>query len=406
MRVFQLPVFYALLWVSSAYSSEAGDQSSITQDFGHILMEGLIDESRPVTAHFWFETGELSYETGMEGKMRLSGAIQESSPGRVIRFQGLLSEESDTSSLAWMSGTHEGCRVDEEMGHFDVKWDKGTETEPAVLSGKLEKVNGEQKSTIYLRQITPPGEAPLDYHRFRETYERKRGDSTLDRELSIVFPQVRSDHPAHETVNAVIRHWAYQSLVDFTDKPDVAHAAPSLPQIESALRAELPDRAQPEKMNIEQQEAVQVSHLFKVLHNRGGLLCLRMTMTQYLGGAHQMYSSRHLVFDLTTGSTLKLNDLLIDGWRRPLTQMANEDLRVQFGLKEGEPLISPGPLQEKFKLNDNLFMSDEGLGFYFDPYEIASFSLGPVITILPLQKIGHLIRRDSVLWGIQNSKAQ
>jgi hypothetical protein len=406
MRVFQVPVLYAFLLVSSSYSAEEGDQSSITQDFGHVLMEGLIDESRPVTAHLWFETGELSFETGMEGKKWLSGVIKESSPGRVIRFQGVLTAESDTSSLAWISGDHEGCKVDEEMGHFEVKWNKGTGTEPAVLSGKLEKVSGGQKSTIHVRQISPPGGAPLDYHRFRETYERKRGDSTLDRELSLVFPQVRSDHPAHETVNAVIRQWVYQSLLDLPDKPDFTRAAPCLSQIESALRAELPDRAHPEKINIERQEAVQVSHLFKVLHNRDGLLCLRMTTTQYLGGAHQMYSSRHLIFDLTTGGTLNLNDLLIDEWRVALTQMATEDLRVQFGLKEGEPLISPGPLQEEFKLNDNLFIIDEGLGFYFDPYEIASFSVGPVITILPLQKIRHLILRDSVLWSIQNSKAQ
>jgi hypothetical protein len=51
MRVFQLPVFDALLWVTSAYCSEEGDQSSITQDFGHVLMEGVIDESHRVIAH-------------------------------------------------------------------------------------------------------------------------------------------------------------------------------------------------------------------------------------------------------------------------------------------------------------------------------------------------------------------
>jgi hypothetical protein len=63
----------------------------------------------------------------------------------------------------------------------------------------------------------------------------------------------------------------------------------------------------------------------------------------------------------------------------------DRDLRVQFVLKEGESLVSPGLLQEEFKLNDNLFISDEGLGFYFDPYEIAPFSLGNITPFISLK---------------------
>jgi hypothetical protein len=289
-----------------------------------------------------------------------------------------------------MSGEHEGCRIDEQIGHFEANWKMGTDTEPAVLSGKLQRLKGGQKSTIHLRQVSPPGGVAVDYHRFQEKYTRTRGDSKLRRELSLVFPQIRSGSPVPAAVNATIRHWAHHHLQDPSGEPDVARTAPSLPQIEATLRAEIPDRSKPENMDIDWQEAMQVAHLFKVLHNRNDLLCLRMTTTQYLGGAHEMYSARHLIFDLKTGRALKADDLLIQGWKEPLTKMAAEDLRAQFGLQEDEPLTSPGPLDAELKLNGNLFISEEGLGFYFSPYEIAPFSLGAITPILPLQKVRHL----------------
>ena len=111
-----------------------------------------------------------------------------------------------------------------------------------------------------------------------------------------------------------------------------------------------------------------------------------------------MFWARHLIFDLLSGRELKIEDELKSGWYGEVKALAESSVRRQFGLKPGNPLTSPGPLSaENFELNENWFISAEGLGFYFDPYEIASFASGAIIPLIPLKKLKPMIRTGSPL---------
>jgi hypothetical protein len=77
-----------------------------------------------------------------------------------------------------------------------------------------------------------------------------------------------------------------------------------------------------------------------------------------------------------------------------------EALRDQAGLKQGEPLQTGGFFEDTVTAPDNFFLAEPGLGFHWDPYEIAPYAAGPVEVIIPYNRIGSLLSsRGAVLIG-------
>lgn len=395
MRVVYLSLIFQMLWILPAWSSAEADEASVTDELGYVAMEGFIEGRQPVRAYLWFEPNH-------EGGIWILGSLHETSPRKCTRIHGSKSKESDELSLYLSSNTHGG----ETIGCLEAKWNKSTETDLASLTGNLRMLKGGSSPVIQLREIKPPGSVELDYHRFEESYERSRGINTLHRQLGIAFPQITTTDPNHRAINETIRHWARYLLEDSSVTPDLTKTSPKLTEIEGVLRAELPDRSEPEQMVINRQEDIRISHVMEVLYNQNGLLCLRITTTKDLGGAHEMFYSQHLTFDLLTGSVLKANDLLNKGWKAAIAPIAADNLREQFELEAGAKLSAAGLKDEDFKLNDNFFINNEGLGFYFDPYEIAPFSLGAITPMISLHKISSLIRQGSALWRIQECQIE
>jgi hypothetical protein len=86
------------------------------------------------------------------------------------------------------------------------------------------------------------------------------------------------------------------------------------------------------------------------------------------------------------------------GWRDPLNVLAEAQLRAQYELKESDSLNDKGPLfEDVFELNDNWFLSPEGLGFSFDPYEIGPYAAGFIELVIPYSKLKAWVKPGSAL---------
>jgi hypothetical protein len=256
---------------------------------------------------------------------------------------------------------------------------------------------------VTFKQIIAPGSVPIEYHLFEESYHRRRGDESLDRRVSIGFPQLRSNEPAHQRINDVIRHCAAQRLIDPSEKPQMAGAAPSLAKIDQSLRASIPARKNPPLIEVGIQEAIQFDHQFTVVYNQDHLLCLMLNVSQFEGGAHEMFWATHMMFDLRTGSILEMKDMLKKGWETELAKRVLEDLRAQWGDSLDPESSSPNAIREKLKQNEDFFIKEGCLGLYFAPYEIGPFSIGAPCTLVPLTKISHLIEKGSLLEQIDTN---
>ena len=94
----------------------------------------------------------------------------------------------------------------------------------------------------------------------------------------------------------------------------------------------------------------------------------------YTGGAHGMYGVAHDVFDMTTGEIVTEEDLFAEGYEDGVAALLAASLETYLAEAEedAEMMFSePTP-------NGNFGVSEEGVTWTFNPYEIASYALGVI----------------------------
>lgn len=91
----------------------------------------------------------------------------------------------------------------------------------------------------------------------------------------------------------------------------------------------------------------------------------------YTGGAHGMYYSIPYVIDLTSGEIMTENDLFLPGYVAPVTGLIKERLESEQGSDTFETMFQEGMVP-----NGKCGVSLEGVTWFYQPYEIASYAEG------------------------------
>jgi hypothetical protein len=137
---------------------------------------------------------------------------------------------------------------------------------------------------------------------------------------------------------------------------------------------------------------------WEVLFNESYLLTIRALYYEYTGGAHGNYGYANLVLDMKQGSQLALDDLFIPGYESKLKQLALAELKRQYKASTVGDLTDQGFfLENGFELTDNFFIQKNGIGFTYNPYEIAAYALGAVDVFIPWSSLQDIIRPDGPL---------
>ncbi|MBA3647566.1 MAG: DUF3298 and DUF4163 domain-containing protein [Chitinophagales bacterium] len=140
----------------------------------------------------------------------------------------------------------------------------------------------------------------------------------------------------------------------------------------------------------------------QVLFNENYILSLRKLNYEYTGGAHGNSSFVNLVFNLHTGYPLKLDDILKPSEINQISQLENGQLRKDYNIQAGHALTDAGFLIDKVESNNNFFITKSGLGFTYNPYEIAPYVFGSVNVIIPWNQLQPLINPNGPLaWAIK-----
>jgi hypothetical protein len=112
---------------------------------------------------------------------------------------------------------------------------------------------------------------------------------------------------------------------------------------------------------------------------------LRHSLETYDGGAHGMHTTEYRVFDRGAGRFLTLGDIVSNEDRPRLREAVESALRKKHRIPEGSPLTSAGFFEDRIELSENFFLGEAGIGFHWNPYEIAPFSMGQIEVIVPLE---------------------
>lgn len=115
----------------------------------------------------------------------------------------------------------------------------------------------------------------------------------------------------------------------------------------------------------------------------------------YSGGAHPNHATRYVNYDRATGHRLTLAELFQPDFEKTLTGIAERRFRQAEGLKPGAPLTDGYFFEDgKFRLNDNFALTDTGLKFLYNPYEIKPYAAGETSLDVPFSELEGILKKD------------
>ncbi|WP_316789454.1 DUF3298 and DUF4163 domain-containing protein [Pedobacter frigoris] len=136
----------------------------------------------------------------------------------------------------------------------------------------------------------------------------------------------------------------------------------------------------------------------KVIRQSADYLGLQITYVNYSGGAHPNSVYTYLNYDTKTAKEILLDSLILPGSMDKLTSIAeqifrkNEKLSATASLKDGYFFEN-----DKFKLNNNFTITDEGLKFLYNPYEIKAYVYGTTELLIPFSELKAIAKPNSLI---------
>lgn len=134
-----------------------------------------------------------------------------------------------------------------------------------------------------------------------------------------------------------------------------------------------------------------VQSIYNPMRIDRGVLSLYGSYATYSGGAHGAFSFKSANYDLVTGESLDLGDIFTE--KVSVDEICSLIIRSLNDQKETEQLfdgfetIVSDLIQKNFLQNHDWFFSDDGLCFFFSPYEIGPFASADVVAVIPYESL-------------------
>lgn len=125
------------------------------------------------------------------------------------------------------------------------------------------------------------------------------------------------------------------------------------------------------------------------MYNDKGLLVLELDSYDYGGGAHGNTWSSYVCVDVKERKVWRLRDIL-NADTAALYAMLEAEARTTFDIKPGDSLGGT-LLVDTIPLTENFVISERGITFEYNTYEVASYVEGPVAFFLPYTKLDAML---------------
>ncbi len=133
----------------------------------------------------------------------------------------------------------------------------------------------------------------------------------------------------------------------------------------------------------------------RVLHNDKDVLSLEYYNYGFTGGAHGLSLSKFQVLNLKDGHIISLDEIFRDDFKNDLRDIINSSARKKYKLERNQGLTNAGFFIDFLDPTDNFYVTKDGIGFYYNQYEVAPFALGPVEIFVSYRDLLRILRPDS-----------
>jgi hypothetical protein len=146
-----------------------------------------------------------------------------------------------------------------------------------------------------------------------------------------------------------------------------------------------------------QRQKWEYSETIEIWNPQGKAAVIARETYDYSGGAHGNSAKKYYVVDTEARRILSLEDFFRDPQSGALRTMILEELRLYSArqdtpIPQGRPLSAGIFLEDNPEMSPNFFVTQDGLGLHWDPYEIAPYAEGSIEITLPWRKIRPLMK--------------
>lgn len=143
----------------------------------------------------------------------------------------------------------------------------------------------------------------------------------------------------------------------------------------------------------------------RVVLEKGDLLVVEHQTYSQTGGAHGNERKVFLIFNARTGDELVMADLFKAGFEPELTERIKKRLLEKARGPEGATLNQLGYWETDIQ-PQNPYILANAVGFHYNPYEIAPYSMGSVDVEFTLEELRALFKPDGPLAGLGGAKEE
>lgn len=123
----------------------------------------------------------------------------------------------------------------------------------------------------------------------------------------------------------------------------------------------------------------------------------------YMGGAHGLNNRLYFNFDLTTGKLITEKDIFMPNYKSTLATLIKKRIVEESREDKTEDTEQISSLEDtdywtdSIIPNGNFYITDEGINYVFNPYEIGPYYMGQTDVTLPFDRLSGLLKPNSVI---------
>lgn len=145
--------------------------------------------------------------------------------------------------------------------------------------------------------------------------------------------------------------------------------------------------------------------MMDIRHNENNIVSIKFEKYAFTGGAHGISMTEYAVCDLERNKRLTLKDIFRENTKDEIDNILDAKLRKLNGLKPDENLREAGFFVDKIECSGNFFINNEGIGFFYNVYEIAPYASGTTELFVPFTEVAeYLIPNHPFGWIKKNDR--
>lgn len=279
----------------------------------------------------------------------------------------------------------------------------------SVFQGKYADSKTKKNGKFKFSEIIPAGSITFSIFSLSSSQKLYEMDKSpkCDQRLTFLFPKHFSNTDVLDSVQKIIKQTYFISL----DNSETGQIS-------------LSDVRDPEKLLVNQATLLNNGYLIAfpdsidpnfyygsqdwdyyfdmaVVANQNNLLSLEFSVYEYTGGAHGNYGNIYKNIDLRTGKSIWLEDIFIDNSDSILNKKITEQVKINYEIEASKSLTYVGFYEDTIAAVSNFYLTTSGIGFFYNPYEIAPYVMGTTDVFIPFSELDSILKKDSLYFMLK-----